>query len=327
MDISTLGERSCGVWTRQQALQVLSPARIAHLVAVGAWQVTWAGVYADGGYALDAEQRAFAATLACGGAGQLVAPRPSGTRLVAVACGRTAARVWGLPLVDDTDPATGAQEHLVDDVAVFTSAKQQRQATRRLVPRQLTLERADVVRRTSGLWITSPLRTLVDGARLLTHESLVCALDDALHRELVTAQELADAVRGRRGLAGVPALRRAVALADGRAESPAETLARLLLLPVLPHLVPQVRLLDARGRIVARVDLGDEEVQLAVEADGTRGHAGAQMVAKDRRRDRRTDVLGWRTERVTWSELRREQAGTRGRIVAAHAAQAARRPT
>src|SRR5213079_1378479 len=40
-------------------------------------------------------------------------------KLRAVASGRSAARVWGLPLIDDDDPATGASEHRIDDVAVW----------------------------------------------------------------------------------------------------------------------------------------------------------------------------------------------------------------
>src|SRR5207253_2398666 len=106
---------------------------------------------------------------------------------------------------------------------------------------------------------------------------------------------------------GVRRFRAAVALADGRAEAPTETLARLLLLPVVPSLVPQVRILDRYGRIVARLDLGDEAAKLAVELDGKRGHSGDAMVAKDRRRDRRTEAYGWWTERGTWYDVRCRQ--------------------
>ena len=329
---SQLGDTSCGVWTRAQALRVLGVPEVDHLVATGVWQVAWAGVYADAGYELDAEQRAFAAVLACGGDGQPAAFGPPDPvtgnrrqRLVAVACGRTAARVWGLPLVDDEDPATGASERRFDEVAVWRSSREQRRQDRLLVPRRLRFGNGELVRRASGLWLTSPLRTLVDCARLLTHQAAVCALDDALRRQLVTMAQLDAAVAARRGLAGASALRRAVMLADGRAEAPSETLTRLLLLPVLPALRPQVELYDARGRLVARFDLADEEVQLAVEADGKAGHAGDRMVAKDRRRDRRTEVLGWSTERVTWFDVRRQQEATRARVIAAHARHRTRR--
>jgi hypothetical protein len=330
MDLSSLGVGSLGLWTRRQALTLVSAAQVDHLVATRTWQVLWPGVYADGGCPLDVEQAALAAVLAAGGEGQ---PVPFGERdpttgqrrkrLVAVASGRTAARVHGFPLIDDDDPATGACERVLDDVARWTSGRDQRWGQRRLVLHQPRFEPGDLVRRSSGLWITSPLRTLVDCARLLSHEALVCALDDALHRELVDTDALQARAVARRGLAGGPAFRRAVALADGRAEAPSETLARLILQPVLPGLVPQVELFDAGMRLVARFDLGDEEVKLAVEADGKKGHAGTQMVAKDRRRDRRTGSFGWATERTTWFEVRRQQAALRERVVAAHEARRA----
>ena len=188
--------------------------------------------------------------------------------------------------------------------------------------RELDVRDGELVRLRSGLVLTSPLRTLVDCARVLAFEALVCALDDALHRRLVTAAELQARVAQRAGRPGAPALRAAVAVADGRAESPAESLARLLLVPVLPGLVPQVEVRDRWGRVVARIDLGDPRVRFAVEVDGKRGHAGEQMVAKDRRRDRRTAELGWVTERLTWTDLRRAPGPTVRRIAGAHAAQA-----
>ncbi|MDP9430054.1 MAG: hypothetical protein M3Q47_14820, partial [Actinomycetota bacterium] len=94
-DLSSLGARSLGVWTRREALRLLSAGGLDTLVRAGTWQVLWRGVYTDGGVVPDDAQRARAAVLATGGSG--------------TAAGRTAARVWGLPLLDD-EP--------VDDVAV-----------------------------------------------------------------------------------------------------------------------------------------------------------------------------------------------------------------
>jgi hypothetical protein len=320
------GANSRGIWTRRQALELLTRGQVRALLRTS-WQVLWPGVYADARHPLDAEQRAFSAVLASGGAGQPVAygdPAPvtgeRRRRLRAVAAGRTAARVWGFPLIDDADPATGAQEASLDDVATWHDTRPLMCRDRTLLRHAPSFAAGDLVCTTSGLWLTSPLRTLVDCAQLLTHEALVCALDDALHREIASRADVEAIAAGRRGLPGAPALRRAVAVADGRAEAPSETLARLILQPVLPGLVPQVELFDAAKRLVARFDLGDEDVKLAVEADGVKGHAGTQMVAKDRRRDRRTGAFGWETERVTWFELRREQAQLRARVVAAHAA-------
>ena len=312
-DTSTLGLRSCGVWTRAEALAVLGRGQVDALVRARTWQVPWRGVYADGGHELDAEQRAWAAVLAVGG-----------PRLRAVAFGRTAARVWGLPLVDDLDPATGHREHLLHEVAVDRRLPTQRWAGRHLRPVKTPLAPAETVRLPSGLRVTSPLRTLVDCAGLLAPDALVCVMDAALHRGLVAPQDLHAAVRARAGRAHVLALEAAVRAADGRAESPPETLALLLLRPALPGLEPQVELFDEAARLVARLDLGDRRVRLAVECDGKVAHAGAAMVAKDRRRDRRTEAYGWRTERLTWFEVRREGAAVLRRITDVHAARAAR---
>ena len=325
-DLSGLGARSLSVWTRRQAGALLTPGEIASLVRTGVWQVVWRGVYSDGGFVLDAEQRAVGAVLAAGGTLDPVPHPVTGEpQLRAAACGRTAARVWGFPLIDDADPSTGAEEYLLDDVAVARRVATARSGRRTLRPHEVRLGVSDLVRRPSGLWVTSPLRTLVDCARLLSVEALVCATDAALHRHQVTLAGLAAGAAAGEGRPGAPALRRAVELADLRSESPAETLTRLLLLPVIPTLVPQVELFDSASRLVARFDLADQAVRFAVEADGKRGHAGTAMVARDRRRDRSTGRWGWATERVTWFELRRQQAALVQRVLEEYESQARRR--
>lgn len=320
-DLSSLGASSGGVWTRPQALAVAPPGQVRAALSRH-WQVVWPGTYADAGYVLDPEQRAWAAVLASGGAGQPVPcdpdveTGPQRRRLRAVACGRTAARCWGIPLIDDDDPATGGCERLVDEVSVWAHSPPLRHGGRVLRRHRLRLHPGDIVRTGGGCFVTSPLRTLVDCCALLAPEAAVCALDHALHRGLVTRSRLDEAVAVRHGLPGSAGLRTAVGRSDARAESPVETLTRLLLLPVLPTLEPQVELCDEHGRVVARFDLADRTRKLAVESDGKAAHSGPAMVAKDRARDRRTERYGWWTERVTWYDARRRQAETVERVVA-----------
>lgn len=301
MDEARLGARTRGVWTRRVALQALTPGEIDARLRAGTWQVVWPGTYADAGHVLDAEQRAVAAVLA---SRARRAGRP------AVACLRTAARLHGLPLVDDDDPSTGRREHRIEHVAVDRHVPALRLTGRVLHRHQLVLAPHEVLRLPCGVLATTVARTLRDCARVLRPEALVCAADVALRRHLVALDELAGQLRPR---------------ADAGAESPAETLARLLLQPVLPSLVPQVEVRDARGRIVARVDLGDPKARFAVECDGKRGHAGDVMVAKDRRRDALTAALGWHVERVTWHELRTAGPAVVRRVLAAHARHTAAR--
>jgi hypothetical protein len=312
-DLSLLGAASAGLWTRREALALVTAGVVRAAVRTSAWQVAWPGVYADGGVALTAEQRCWAAVLASGGAGQRGFGREPG-RPRAVACGRTAARFWGLPLVDDDDPATGAHERVLDDVAVGSHLPELAHDGRALRRHRLRLRPDELVRTPTGLPVTSPLRTLVDCARLLAPEAAVCAVDHALHRGLVQRAGLERALELRAGAPGCGAVRQALTATDGRAESCAETLTRLLVLPVLPGLEPQVELRDRRGVLVARFDLGDRARRLAVETDGKAGHSGPAMVAKDRARDLRTERYGWWTERVTWFDVRRRQRDTLERL-------------
>lgn len=305
-----LGCSTGGVWTRADALACgLTDDVIAHRVSIGYWQQLRRGVYCDGGVVPSAAMLGWAAVLASGGPGR------------AWADGRTTLRLFELPLIDDDDPATGAADARHDDVAVLRSKPPRRTSTlhrhRRARPFEVGTQR--------GCPSVGLEEALLTAAGVLSQEALVCALDAALHRGVLTTGRL-DALLARSGRRRhVAVLRHAVALADGRAESPAETLCRLLLLPHLPGLVPQVRVHDRSGRVIARLDLGDEQLQLAVEADGRTGHEG--MAAKDRQRDARTEDLGWRTERCTWFELRRQQQRLLQRVLSAAAKQRAPRAT
>ncbi len=322
-----LGAGTLGVWTRAAAVARFGRGKVDRRVRNGTWQSPWPGVLAEGGVVLDAEQRAAAALIASGGFGSRRSPTKKKTIVAAVASGRTAARCWGLPLIDDRDPATGADEERLDDVHTWTRQRNlivAGEPQRELHRHRLTLQAGDLRRLDCGIWILSPARTLFDCARLLTHEALVCAIDAALHDELCTLAELQAMADAHLGDEGAPAFRAAVSAADGRSESPGETLTRLLLLPVLPALEPQVKIVNEQGWILARVDLGDREVLLAVEFDGKKAHEGERMVARDRRRDRGIWRRGWWTERVTWFEVRRQPAATRARILEEHARCAAR---
>lgn len=314
-----LGNGSRGVWTRRQALEVMTRGQVQAALRRGEWIELWPCTYADAGFTQDAEAMAVAAVLAAGGS--VGTPRP-GDRLRAFASGRTAARVLGLPLVDDDDPATGAQEHLLHEVGGWSGggpwSSTEPDGARRVLHRTRPALRAgDLVRRASGVWTTSVVRTVVDCASRLSAEALACLVDHVLHHEQATPDELLRAATDRTWCPGAPLLRATLADADARAETPAETLTRRLLLPVLPGLVPQVRLRDAHGRVVARFDLGDAGRRFAVETDGKRGHAGPAMVAKDQRRDRTSAELGWHTERCTWFDVRRRQDATVERVLAA----------
>lgn len=290
-----LGLDTAGVWTSWAARAAqLSEDDVRGRLNRGEWQRLRSGTFADGGVVPDAFMRASAAVQAA-----------CTVRRVAVAAGRTAARMWGIPLIDDHDPATQRFEHAHDDISLtFGQTTSPTLHSRRLVLR------ADEVCLLRGVPVLSLPRTLVDLGVVLRPDALVCALDHVLHRGWQTSTELEALAAARTRCPGVVAFRTALGLTDQLAESPHETLTRLLLKPVLPGLRSQVEVFDASMRRIARLDLGDEGLRLGVESDGAAYHRG--RAAEDRRRDYRT---GWTIERCSWFETRCRQAELRARVL------------
>lgn len=291
-----LGADTAGVWTTWAARAAgLTPDDIRGRRAAGEWQQLRKGTYADGGVTPDAFMRASSAVQAA-----------CTVRRLAVAAGRTAARMWGIPLVDDHDPATRRFEQAHDDVALTFGET----TSRTLHSRQLQLA-ADDVCLLRGIPVLSLHRTLLDLPSVLRPDALVCALDSVLHHGWVSEAELVQLAQSRARCPGIVEFRAALALADPLAESPHETLTRLVLKPVLPGLRSQVELFDRGMRPIARLDLGDEELRLGVESDGAAYHRG--RAAEDRRRDYRT---GWTIERCSWFETRCRPGDLRARVLA-----------
>jgi hypothetical protein len=294
-----LGAATGGVWTTADARAAgVCDRSIQYRLETGVWQRVRRGIYCDGGIVPSPQMRAWAAVLSAGGPGR------------AWVTGRTVLRLYELPLIDDDDPATGGREARHDDVTVLGARRDQPtlHPSRRCVPQA---QRGSI----RGCPAVALEPALVQAAALLSHEALVCVLDAALHRGLATRESLELLVAARVEMPDVRPLRRAVELADGRAESPLETLGRLALLPVLPNLEPQVQIRDGRGRLLARVDLGDPLLRLAVEGDGRATHGA--MAADDHRRDRALRAVGWWTERYTWFDVRCRAPALQRRIAAA----------
>lgn len=181
----------------------------------------------------------------------------------------------------------------------------------------LRVRRADMEARTvvrhRGVHLTTPEATAVRLASALPLVEAVAAVDQLV----VLAGADLEEVRWLAGTAlgpGSRRARRAVALADGLAESPQESRLRLLIGDSgLPAPVAQFRVLDG-GRVVARVDFGWPEQQVALEYDGL-WHAEPGQFARDRQRLNRLTAAGWRVLFVTAADLHQP-----GRLVARIAA-------
>ncbi len=135
----------------------------------------------------------------------------------------------------------------------------------------------------------------------------VAAADAALFAGQVTGKDLEVALRVARLGPGRADARAAVELADGLAESPGESWARVLFLSLgLPTVEPQVEIRDARGKFVGRVDFLFRAQRTIVEFDGLVKYAGAdgrQALVEEKRREDALRSLGYQVVRLTWRDL------------------------
>lgn len=137
-------------------------------------------------------------------------------------------------------------------------------------------------------------------ARWLAFVDLVVLIDSALHAGDVTIRELKAVCtphrRGRRALLA------ALAWVDGRAESPWETLLRLLHVVVGISVESQVDIWDEHGEFIARADLQVKCTNSLHEFDGGH-HRDPGQHRDDLRRERRLDDGGYVRRGYTASDV------------------------
>jgi very-short-patch-repair endonuclease len=141
-----------------------------------------------------------------------------------------------------------------------------------------------------GLRCASTPETLLACARWLSVIDTVVLIDGVLHTGEASREEIEEVIRPRRP--GARRLQEALAIADGRSESPFETLLRLLHMSCDVDVVPQYQVVDADGVVVAIIDLWLCGTRAAHEFDGDE-HEEAPRRVKDRRRDRKLDKAGY----------------------------------
>jgi very-short-patch-repair endonuclease len=161
-----------------------------------------------------------------------------------------------------------------------------------------------------GVPITTVPRTLADEARH-SRRGGVIAIDAALREKLVTVEHLHTAVESAAGWPGVRRAREVVALADGRAESPLESITRLALHDSgFPPPMLQVTI----GPF--RVDFYWPEFRLVLEADGEGKYVG-EAGLREKRREHYLHKRGLRVERVMWRDVYADWTQTARRLESA----------
>jgi hypothetical protein len=158
----------------------------------------------------------------------------------------------------------------------------------------------DEIQLITGIPATTPARTALDLACRYPVDKAVAVID-ALARatdlKTVDVEVLAERYRGRRGIRRA---RVALSLVDPGAESPRETWLRLLLIRAgFPPPQTQIPVYDGYGALVAVLDMGWEDLKLAVEYEGDHHRIDRRQFNKDIRRAEAVTELGWVDVRIT----------------------------
>jgi len=151
-----------------------------------------------------------------------------------------------------------------------------------------------------GMRLTTPARTALDLARRYRLDDAVAAVDalaQAVELKPVDVEVLLDRYRRRRGMKGAAV---ALELTDGGAQSPKETWLRLLLSNAgFPRPQTQIAVRNQWGWVDAYLDMGWEDIKVAVEYDGDQHRSSRYQYVKDIRRLEMLDQrYGWLVVRV-----------------------------
>jgi very-short-patch-repair endonuclease len=217
----------------------------------------------------------------------------------AVLSHRSAAALWGF----------GAERDARIDVSVPFACFHAPDEVR--VHRRYGLRPEDVSEQ-SGIPVTSPIRTLLDLAATSRPPAIERAVNEADRLDLVSPEELREALDGYKGERGVARLRtlldaRTFRLTDSELERRFLRLVREADLPTP---------LTGQHLNGFTVDFYWPDLGLVVETDGLRYHRTAAQQARDRRRDQAHLAAGLTPLRFTHRQVRFEPAYVRLTLLA-----------
>lgn len=156
-----------------------------------------------------------------------------------------------------------------------------------------------------GLRTTTLERTVVDCCLILAYRQSLILMDHALRlgADRGVMEGMAADLAGRRG---VKNLRRVLAAADPRSESPGETLTRDLLVRLnLPMPEAQVEVRGTAG--LYRLDCAWRQQKVALEFDGRTKYFDYrptdEVLFRERQRENALIEAGWTFIRITWKDL------------------------
>jgi hypothetical protein len=229
-------------------------------------------VYVPAGADLTAAQRAYAAWL--------------WSKRRGVVAGQSASALHGAKWVDPRRPAQLLHPHRRPPPGIITWLD-------RIPPEETQL--------ISGIKVTTPARTAFDLAGRYPLVKAVAAIDALARATRLKPTDVDTLLERHKGHRNIRRARRALKLVDRGAESPQETWLRLLVVEAgYPPPQTQIPVYGPYGELVGIVDMGWEEIKLALEYEGDHHRTNRHVFNKDiARHEAMTTDLGWIAIRVT----------------------------
>lgn len=278
--ISQIGSRQRGVISLEQLHACDADKHlIGRLCRHGHLHRVWPHVFAIGHLALPWEARLMAAVLT-GGEG-------------ALACGRSAARLWKMPTRGYTDSAP--MEVLV------TKYHRPLRGIKYVQSRTLTPRESRIA---YGVPATSPARTFVELAEQLTAFQLTNVMYEADYRQRFDVRQVERTLRRNRNRAGASTLKLAVAMhLNGSAGTRSALEDRYHDLTAgISHGPRLINVPVTAGDVSFEVDDFHPEARLCVEIDGE-AHARARNVHSDKARDDSLRAAGFSVLRISQAAI------------------------
>ncbi len=172
-------------------------------------------------------------------------------------------------------------------------------------PPQLLVVYSDVLaagesRTFAGMPVTTPARTAFDIGRRSPLTDGVQRIDALMNATDLKVSAIEAVIAKHPGVRGLRQLRQTIDLVDGGAESPYESLTRLLLVQAgFPRPQTQIPVSDEYGFVIARIDIGWPEYLVGVDFEGAHHWTDAKQRTWDVERYTKLPELGWNDIRLT----------------------------
>jgi hypothetical protein len=258
------------------ASEALASGRLTRRELDRAYTKLFRNVHARNGVELNARDKAVAAWLWSG--------------RTATLAGCSAAAVLGSRWVDPHWPAEliRANRRAPREIRIYSDA----------------LSSRDVCR-VGDMRVTSPARTAFDIGRRQPLLIAVPRIDALLRVSGATVPDARAVLEANSGVRGIRNAARALDFADAGAESPPESLTRILMMTTgLPRPETQIVIADVCGNPIYRLDMGWPQFKVAIEYDGAQHWTDPAQRARDIERLEFLAAQGWTIIRVSWNQLR-----------------------